>query len=69
MFTLRSVPFQALLLLLAITPTTFPQTPASPDPGLPSADQIVARMQQHEAHQVQELKHYQAVRHYQVQYK
>ena len=67
--TLRSVPFQALLLLLAITPATFPQTPASPDPALPSADQIVSRMQQHEAHQAQQLKHYQAVRHYQVRYK
>ena len=32
-------------------------------------EQIVERMQQHEANQSKELKHYEAVRHYQVQYK
>jgi hypothetical protein len=45
--------------------------------GVPSAraqavlpvEQIVDRMQQHEANQSRELEHYQAVRHYQVQYK
>ena len=66
--TPRSVPLQALL-LLAFTSPLFPQTPSAPDPPLPPADQIVSRMQQHEAHQWGELKHYQAVRHYQVQYK
>jgi hypothetical protein len=66
--TPRSVPLQALL-LLAFTSPLFPQAPAAPGQPLPSADQIVARMQQHEAHQSEELKHYEAVRHYQVQYK
>ena len=32
-------------------------------------EQIVERMRQHEANQSRELKHYQALRHYQVQYK
>lgn len=32
-------------------------------------EQIVDRMQQHEAEQSRELKHYEATRHYQVQYK
>jgi hypothetical protein len=32
-------------------------------------DQIVDRMQRHEASQSKELKHYEAIRHYQVQYK
>ena len=34
-----------------------------------SVEQIVDRMQQHDATQSKELKHYQAVRHYEVQYK
>ncbi|WP_162601166.1 hypothetical protein [Occallatibacter savannae] len=34
-----------------------------------SVEQIVDRMQQHDARQSKELKHYEAVRHYQVQYK
>lgn len=42
-----------------------------PMPGQPAVplEQIVDRMQQHEANQWKELKHYEAVRHYQVQYK
>lgn len=34
-----------------------------------SVEQIVDRMQQHDANQSKELKHYEAVRHYEVQYK
>lgn len=34
-----------------------------------SVEQIVERMQQHDASQSKELKHYEAVRHYQVQYR
>jgi len=37
--------------------------------SLRPVEQIVERMQQHEANQLRELKHYEAVRHYQVQYK
>lgn len=66
--TLRSVPLPALLVLAFASPLS-PQTLSAPDPALPSADQIVSRMQEHEARQRNELKHYQAVRHYQVQYK
>jgi outer membrane lipoprotein-sorting protein len=43
-------------------------TPAYPQTALP-VEQIVDRMQQHEASQSKELKHYEAVRHYQVEYK
>ncbi|MGC2615328.1 MAG: hypothetical protein WA354_14945, partial [Terracidiphilus sp.] len=32
-------------------------------------DQVVDRMQRHEADQSRELKHYEAIRHYEVQYK
>ena len=52
-----SIPF----LLLGITAARA-QTP------LP-VEQIVARMRQHEASQFRQLKHYEALRHYRVQYK
>ena len=46
-----------------------PETPIAPTQAILRVDQIVERMQQHEADQSRELKHYEAIRHYQVQYK
>jgi hypothetical protein len=54
------------ILFLSITSAVFPETPPAPAPAV---EQIVDRMGQHEAYQAKELKHYTAIRHYQVQYK
>ena len=57
------------ILLVSITRAVFPQTPGAHTPAALTVEQIVDRMEQHEAHQAKELKHYKATRHYQVQYK
>jgi hypothetical protein len=36
--------------------------------AIPPVEQILERMQRHEAEQARDLKHYEAIRHYQVQY-
>lgn len=59
---------RAALLLYAIASALAAGTGAYAQAVMP-VDQIVARMQQHEASQSKELKHYEAIRHYQVQYK
>lgn len=46
-----------------------PGTPVARAQAVVPVDQIVNRMLLHEANQSRELKHYEAVRHYQVQYK
>ena len=46
-----------------------PVVPSAKAQAVLPVEQIVERMQQHEANQLRELKHYDAVRHYQVQYK
>jgi hypothetical protein len=56
---------QAALLLLAASLRT---STAYAQANLP-LEQIVAQMQLHEANQSRELKHYEAIRHYQVQYR
>lgn len=68
MVPLRKVLLQAIL-LACITPAVSQEKPLSPAEAAPSVDQILDRMRQHEAYQSKELKHYQAVRHYQVLYK
>ncbi|HEV2272696.1 MAG TPA: hypothetical protein VGR96_00950 [Acidobacteriaceae bacterium] len=65
-------PGSSALICAALLVCTFPavsqQVPPAPSQPL-SVNQIVDRMQQHEANQSKELKHYDAVRHYQVRYK
>jgi hypothetical protein len=58
----------AMLLACTISAVLAEISPAQAPASLP-VEQIVARMQQHEKEQSNELKHYEAVRHYQVQYK
>lgn len=55
------------MLLFCTTPGRSPTTSAAAA-SLP-VDEIVQRIERHEANQSNQLKHYQAVRHYQVQYK
>lgn len=59
---------KALFLAILFIPITKAvcETPVAVAPGV---DQIVDRMRQHEVYQAKELKHYTAIRHYQVQYK
>jgi hypothetical protein len=65
----RSTAFiQAILLICAVTALSA-ETLTVHSQAIPPADQIVERMQRHEAEQSKELKHYDAVRHYRVQYK
>lgn len=45
------------------------KTPAVNAQVILSVDDIVDRMQRHETNQAKELKHYEAIRHYEVQYK
>ena len=68
MVPLRKVLLQAIL-LACITPAVSQEKPLSPAEAAPSVDQILDRMRRHEEYQSKELKHYQAVRHYQVLYK
>jgi hypothetical protein len=65
----RSAAFvQAILLIFALSVLSAePLTVHSQ--AIPPADQIVEQMQRHEAEQAKELKHYDTVRHYRVQYK
>lgn len=56
-------------LLACMTAVVWSEAPDSDPQGPVPVDQIVSRMQQHEATQAGELKHYEAIRHYQVQYK
>lgn len=60
--------FCLAILLVSIAPQISPQTSPAHNQSMPPVSQIVDRMRQHEADQSKELKHYQAVRHYQVQY-
>lgn len=55
------------ILFAALTTGMASETPTSGP--TPPVDQIVDRMGQHEAVQSESLKHYEAVRHYKVQYK
>lgn len=55
------------VLLASITAAVSPETPAPPT--APPVDQIVDHMRQHEVNQARQLKHYDAIRHYQVRYK
>jgi hypothetical protein len=57
------------ILLVSITSLLPPEMRAGDGEDMPSVDQIVDRMREHEAHQSKQLKHYEAVRHYYVQYK
>ena len=59
---------RATLLVCTILAVSLEISVAHAQSNLP-VDQIIDRMQHHEADQSRELKHYEAVRHYQVQYK
>jgi len=56
-------------LLYSAISLAVPAVAAAQAQALLSVEEIVDRMQQHEANQSKLLKHYEAVRHYQVQYK
>lgn len=68
MARLRSALLQGMAMVVIASPL-YPETPPAKTQAMPSVDQIVARMRQHEAYQSKQLSHYQAVRHYQVQYR
>ncbi len=63
----RALPLTACFLL--ITAVARPQNPNAGLPPSLTASEIVAHMLQHNRKQADELKHYQGLRHYQVQYK
>lgn len=65
---LRKILIQAILPVLATFPISA-QTPSAKQEVMPSVDQIVDHMREHETYQSKELQHYEAVRHYQVEYK
>jgi len=56
------------MLLVCLASPLSPQPADAPAQGALDASGIVERMRQHDADQVKQLKHYQAIRHYQVQY-
>ena len=63
---MRRLP-QALIPVLLSVLTAGPvssETPAAPIPAVPSVDQIVERMQQHEAWQLKRLQQYEDMRRY-----
>lgn len=64
----RAAAFQHAFLFCAMS-TSFTVLQAAYGQAAVPVEQIVDRMQQHEANQSKELKHYEAQRHYQVQYK
>jgi hypothetical protein len=69
MARLQSALFLYLILLIFPRPAVPLKTQvAQMQPGL-SVDEMVERMQEHEAKQSRELRHYDALRHYEVQYK
>lgn len=68
MVRLRNVLLQAMV-LISLTATMCPETATAQPEPLPSLQQILSRMRQHDADQSKRLKHYQTVRHYQVQYR
>jgi len=64
------LPFWALgqaLLFVSMTPAVSSESPGAVPSALP-LDQIVDRMQLHDAAQSKDLKSYESIRHYQVQY-
>lgn len=65
---LRTVLIQAILLVF-IAPTMSPELRSVQEVSVPTVDQIIDHIRKHEAYQSKELKHYEAVRHYQVRYK
>jgi hypothetical protein len=65
----QSAVFVHAIILIVLRPAILPETPVPQTQGTLPVDQIIERMQQHEANQSRELKHYEAIRHYQVQYK
>lgn len=65
----RAATFFTPIFFLGTTSGFFPAGPSAEAQAVLPVDQIVERMQEHEASQARELKHYEAVRHYQVQYK
>lgn len=69
MLRLPTALIQAILLASLAVPVA-PQTPAVAHiTAAPPVDQIVVRLEQHEASQARELEHYDAIRHYRVQYR
>jgi hypothetical protein len=66
---LASAVFVHAILLISLRPAVSSETPVARTQVLLPLDQILEGMQQHEAKQSRELKQYEAVRHYQVQYK
>lgn len=65
----QTSPFFRAILLISISWAACQRTPAAYAQATVPVDQIVARVQQHETEQSKELRHYEAIRHYQVQYK
>ena len=63
----RALPLTACFLLMA--GAARPENPNTPVPAKMTASEIVDHMLRYNRKQVDELKHYQGVRHYQVQYK
>jgi len=57
------------ILFICILAALSAETPMVHSQAIPPVDQILERMLHHEAEQARELKHYEAIRHYQVQYK
>jgi hypothetical protein len=57
------------MLFICIMAVLSPESPIAHSQTMPTADQIVAGIQRHEVAQARELKHYEAIRHYEVQYK
>jgi len=65
----RNVPYIPFLLCFGAISALLLGAPAAHSQAVLPVEQIVDRMQQHDTNQSRELKHYEAVRHYQVQYK
>ena len=56
-------------LLACLAGSVSPETPPAHTSTVPPVDQIVESMRQHDAYQARQLEHYDAIRHYQVQYR
>ena len=66
---LRSTGFVRAFLVICSISALSPYTLIMHSQEAPSADQLVERMQRHDAEQSRQLKGYDTVRHYRVQYK
>ena len=68
MLRLHAAVLAQAVLILCLASAAAEEAPLALSEPTPGVNEIVERMQQHDARQMKALKHYQAIRHYQVQY-